>query len=170
MRGRHRRAADRVVAAGSGRHRTNAAGDAFARPCAGAIARSGLSLDRLRALRNCRVGRIETDSARGVTLAELLFDRVLERGETHLAEYSLEHGAPPAEPPNTHFREFDRPVREYLLEVRFGAGSRPRRSWQYARAGAEGPPEHRELRFDESSGVHAVALDLGPGLFGLGWS
>lgn len=127
-------------------------------------------LPQLQALRNCSVGRVETDSARGVTVAELLFDQPVDRGETHLVEYAFTHtGAPGSDSPNMHFREFGGPVREYLLEVRFDAKAAPWQCWQYA-AGDTGPAESRELRLDNACGVHAVALDFGPGLFGIGWS
>ncbi|WP_199435069.1 hypothetical protein [Qaidamihabitans albus] len=126
-------------------------------------------LPALRALRNCTVGRVEPDSAHGVTVAELLFDRPIDRGETHLVEYSFTGSGPPCAA-NTHFREFGRPVREYLLEVRFEGGDVPFRCWQYAREEAGGTAASRELRLDNASGVHAVALDFGPGVFGIGWS
>jgi hypothetical protein len=43
----------------------------------------------LHAVRNCRIGRAEVDDEHGLTVGELLFDRPISRGETHLIEYSL---------------------------------------------------------------------------------
>ncbi|GAB2974909.1 hypothetical protein GCM10017788_42540 [Amycolatopsis acidiphila] len=126
----------------------------------------GAAPPRLHALRNCRAGRVEVDPEHGLTAAELIFDRSIDRGETQLIEYTLTNGGPPyPECANTHYREFRRPVREYLLEIQFDTA--PARCWQYARTGdAE---EGRDLQLDATGGVHAVALDFGPGVFGIGW-
>jgi hypothetical protein len=120
---------------------------------------------RLDALRNCRAGRVEVDTEHGLTAAELLFDRPIDRGETQLIEYTLTNGGPPyPECANTYYREFRRPVREYLLEIHFDAA--PAQCWQYARPG----DDRRELHLDTTGGVHAVALDFGPGVFGISWA
>lgn len=125
---------------------------------------------QLHAVRNCRVGRAEVDEAHGLLVAELLFDRPIDRGETHLIEYTLTNGGPPyPECRNTYYREFRRPVREYLLEVRFAPGTAPDRCWQYSRNGQTGSRTRRRLRLDGGDGVHAVALDFGPGVFGIDW-
>lgn len=124
----------------------------------------------LQAVRNCRVGRAEVDEQHGLTVAELIFDRPIDRGETHLIEYALTNSGPPyPDCRKTHFREFRRPVREYLLEVRFEPGAAPERCWQYARNGDAGALVRRPLKLDGGDGVHAVALDFGPGVFGINW-
>lgn len=121
---------------------------------------------RLHALRNCTAGRVEVDLRNGLTAAELVFDRVIDRGETHLIEYTLTNGGPPyPDCSNTYYREFRRPVREYLLEIAFDAA--PAKCWQYTQV--ETAKERRELEPDTTGGVHAVALDFGPGVFGIGW-
>ncbi|WP_020666631.1 hypothetical protein [Amycolatopsis nigrescens] len=125
----------------------------------------------LHTLRNCRAGRVEVDAEHGLTVAELLFDQPIDRGETHLIEYSLTNSGPPyPESRNTYYREFRRPVREYLLEIRFDTGTAPEHCWQYSRKGSDEPDDRRELKVDKADGVHAVALDFGPGVFGIGWS
>ncbi|SEP52770.1 hypothetical protein [Amycolatopsis saalfeldensis] len=127
------------------------------------------TVPELHAVRNCRVGRAEVDDAHGILVAELLFERSVDRGETHLIEYSLTNSGPPyPECRNTHYREFRRPVREYLLEVRFTPEAVPERCWQYARPN-EGTPSRRRLELDGGHGVHAVALDFGPGIYGIEW-
>ncbi len=127
----------------------------------------------LHAVRNCRVGRAEIDEEHGLIVAELLFDQPINRGETHLIEYTLTNGGPPyPECRNTHYREFRRPVREYLLEVRFAPGTAPGRCWQYSRDGADGADgalARRPLKLDGADGVHAVTFDFGPGVFGIDW-
>ncbi|ATY13875.1 hypothetical protein CU254_28200 [Amycolatopsis sp. AA4] len=127
------------------------------------------AVPELQPVRNCRVGRAEVDDDHGILVAELLFDRALERGETHLIEYTLRNSGPPyPQCRATHYREFRRPVREYLLEVRFDPTAVPARCWQYANATDEAPARRR-LRLDSGNGVHAIALDFGPGIFGIGW-
>jgi len=124
----------------------------------------------LHAVRNCRVGRAEIDEAHGLLVTELLFDEPINRGETHLIEYTLTNSGPPyPECRNTHYREFRRPVREYLLEVRFAPGTAPGHCWQYSRNGANGTLARRPLKLDGADGVHAVTFDFGPGVFGIDW-
>ncbi|TQI94340.1 hypothetical protein [Amycolatopsis cihanbeyliensis] len=124
----------------------------------------------LHALRNCTVGRAEVDVEHGLTVAELLFDRPINRGETHLIEYSLTNEGPPyPECQNTHYREFRSPIREYLLEIRFDNGCVIRNCWQYKQGTEDNSMDRRELTIDGTNGVHAVALDFGPGVFGIDW-
>jgi hypothetical protein len=124
----------------------------------------------LHAVRNCRVGRAEVDEGHGLLVAELVFDQPINRGETHLIEYTLTNEGPPyPECRNTYYREFRRPVREYLLEVRFAADAAPACCWQYSSNENEGASARRQLKLDGADGVHAVALDFGPGVFGIDW-
>ncbi|GAA3548966.1 hypothetical protein GCM10022222_35720 [Amycolatopsis ultiminotia] len=123
----------------------------------------------LHPVRNCRTGRAEVDDQHGLLVAELLFEHTLARGETHLIEYTLVNAGPPYPRCRaTHYREFRRSVREYLLEVRFASEAVPARCWQYSRT-PEGATTRRRLRLDSGHGVHAIALDFGPGIFGIGW-
>ncbi|MEU6643333.1 hypothetical protein ABZ863_12370 [Saccharomonospora sp. NPDC046836] len=125
----------------------------------------------LRAERNCTLGRVEVDHARGLTLAELLFGRTLDDGGTQLVEYSLRYEHPRhRRARKSHFREFFHPVSEYLLEVRFGQTALPERCWRYARPAHGGLTESSELRLDDDNGVQALALDFGPGVFGIAWT
>jgi len=126
----------------------------------------GSAPPRLHALRNCSAGRVEVDTKYGLTAAELMFDRPIDRGETQVIEYTLANAGPPYPAcENTYYREFRRPVREYLLEIEFDAP--PVECWQYSRTtDAEG---RRALDLDTAGGAHAVALDFGPGVFGIAW-
>ncbi|SFO89177.1 hypothetical protein SAMN05421810_101312 [Amycolatopsis arida] len=122
------------------------------------------------AQRNCSVGRVAHDAEHGLTVAELLFHRPVDRDETYLVEYTVTNAGPPyPQGDRTHYREFRRPVREYLLEVHFGR-ARPRRCWRYSRTGPGEPEARRDLRVDAGGAAHAVALDFGPGVFGIAWS
>ncbi|WP_132879570.1 hypothetical protein [Tamaricihabitans halophyticus] len=125
---------------------------------------------RLQALRNCRVGKMATDEQHGLVAAELLFDREINQHETFLIEYSLSNTGPPFPTcQNTNWREFRRKIREYLLEVRFATERTPKSCWQYQRGSSDETTEWHELAIDPANGAHAVALDFGPGVFGIKW-
>ncbi|WP_436491911.1 helix-turn-helix domain-containing protein [Actinokineospora sp. HUAS TT18] len=120
------------------------------------------------AVRNCRLGRVVTRRADGLTVAELLFDRPLTRGETVITEHEIIHAAPyPVD--RNYERKFRLPVREFVLEVSFDPAAMPARVEQYSRTGG-GPELTVPATLDPGGGVHSVALDFGPGCFGFRWS
>lgn len=122
------------------------------------------------ALRNCVLGSLAADEAHGVIVAELLFDRPLDEGESCLIEYSLTNDAsalPPAR--NAYEREFRRPIREYLLEIASHPEHPPIRCRRYQRKAPSGRLERYSLEPGRAGDVHAVALDFGPGVFGIEW-
>ncbi|MEV4318874.1 hypothetical protein [Actinocrispum sp. NPDC049592] len=124
----------------------------------------------LTAVRNCHLGRQQIDSDNGLMVAELMFDQPIRRGETYLIEYELENAGPPYPTCNrTHWREFRRPIREYLLEIHFNSANVPARCQQFARPTGQKHPRMRNLSLDTRRSVHAVAIDFGPGLFGIEW-
>ena len=124
----------------------------------------------LRTVRNCHLGRQQVDTANGLMVAELLFDQPIRRGETYLIEYELENSGPPYPTCNrTHWREYRRPIREYLLEIHFTSSTIPSRCQQFARPAGQKHPRMRNLTLDACRSVHAVAIDFGPGLFGIEW-
>lgn len=124
----------------------------------------------VRAIRNCRVGRCETDRQLGILVAELLFDHPLVRGETYLIEYELRYSGPPYPAvEKTHWREFRRAIREYLVEVQFPDTHRPFRCHQFAKPAGHQHPRVRDLKVDTTNCAHAVAIDFGPGVFGIEW-
>lgn len=122
---------------------------------------------RVRALRNCRTGRVVARPDIGFLAAELLFERPLRRGETVLTEHELVTSAP--FPPATNYeRKFRFPVREYVLEVGFDGDEKPARCMRYARPDT-GKEEVMAMPMDDVSSVHAVALNFGPGCYGFRW-
>jgi hypothetical protein len=124
----------------------------------------------LTTVRNCHLGRQQVDTANGLMVAELMFDQPIRRGETYLIEYELENAGPPYPTCNrTHWREFRRPIREYLLEIHFNSATVPGRCQQFARPAGQKHPRMRNLSLDACQSVHAVAIDFGPGLFGIEW-
>jgi hypothetical protein len=125
----------------------------------------------IRPIRSCHLGKVLTDHAQDVVVAELLFDRALERGETILMEYELLD--PPSgthEDDYTYCRLFRLPVRQYLLELRFDPTTPPARCETFA-----GDPSGHELEpakrmvLDRYGRAHTVALDFGMGVFGARW-
>lgn len=124
----------------------------------------------LSAVRNCAVGRVEEDPQAGLTLAELVFSRPIDTGETHLIEYSLEYRhQPDSDSRKAHFREFWKPIPEYLLEVDFESGRFPEQCWRYSHRSNGGAAESHDLTIDELGRAHAIATNFGPGVFGIGW-
>ncbi|WP_434445053.1 XRE family transcriptional regulator [Lentzea sp. E54] len=112
----------------------------------------------VRALKDCQVGRVVQDPAQGLLVAELLFDRVLRKGESIVIEHELVNQAPC--PPATNYeRTFRLPAREYVLEVTF-EGAPPASVTQLA-DGSSVAPRHTLLD---------VALDVPPGVRGFQWS
>ncbi|MGY0232093.1 hypothetical protein [Longispora urticae] len=122
------------------------------------------------AVRGCRPGRVVSDPGTGHTVAELLFERPLRRGESVITEHRMEFHPP--FPPATYFeRKFRLPVREYVQEVRFHPDAVPAHCYQQVSDSATGSPHRvRGLRIDASHSVHAVALDVRPGVFGIQWA
>jgi hypothetical protein len=122
-------------------------------------------------LRNCRLGRIAVDHDAHILVAELLFDRALATGETLIMEYQVvnpvsDYGATA----DAYFRRLRLPVRDYVVEVQFDRGNLPVRCQQFSSpAGDVRLARRRNLTISPTGDVHAVALGVGPGLFGIEW-
>ncbi|MGV9596682.1 hypothetical protein ACWDR1_08445 [Streptosporangium sandarakinum] len=91
---------------------------------------------RIRALEDCRVGRIRRDGATALVVAELLFGRALEAGETQVIRYEL------ADPSGVETTEYERvfrfPADQYVLRVAFSPAALPDRVRRFTRH-APGP-------------------------------
>lgn len=127
----------------------------------------------IRALRSCRLGQVLTDHARGVVVAELLFDRTLERGETVLMEYEVVHTPEVpsgAEQDHIYSRRFRLPVREYVIELQFDPARPPLSCESYVAHpdGQETEPP-KPLAVDRHGRTHAVVLDFGLASFCVRW-
>lgn len=123
----------------------------------------------VRALRHCRVGKTVFAAHPGYLVAEILFDRPLNRGDTIVIEYALV-----CAPPYARSARFERalrhPVREYLLEVAFDPAALPIRCCQYARSNVLQEQDRiRGLQLDPSHCVQLAKLDAAPGLHGIRW-
>ncbi|MEV6211094.1 hypothetical protein [Kitasatospora sp. NPDC051914] len=124
----------------------------------------------VRAEENCRPGRIRRDRAAELLVAELLLDRRLRAGETHLLRYGFDD-APTATPSCEYVRGFNAGAGQYVLQVTFDPAALPVRCYRFAvRAPGEPPYEREELTLDGHHSAHHVATGLPPGLLGIGWA
>jgi hypothetical protein len=122
----------------------------------------------VRAVANCRAGRVRRDLASGLVVAELLFDRVLRIGDTAIIEYEIvdESGARCAE----YHRGVRFPTRQFVLQVRFHADALPVRCYWYRQRHIAGPETFREeLTLSGYRTVHIVEPDVQPGIVGIRW-
>ncbi|MCG8921941.1 helix-turn-helix domain-containing protein [Lentzea sp. CC55] len=131
---------------------------------------TGSAQPALTAVRSCQVGRVARERTNGVLVAELVFDEPISTGDSVAIEYELIYPRPTAE--HTHFRRFAERVHDYVLEIKFPAGSPPESCEQFASgpAGAELSGGTRPAPVDEGGCAHAAALDFGPGLYGMRWT
>jgi hypothetical protein len=129
------------------------------------------SAPEITGLRNCRLGRIAVDHEAHVLVAELLFDRSLSTGETLIMEYQVnnpvsDHGTIA----DSYCRRLRLPVRDYVVEVQFDPDAVPARCQQFSSpAGDVRLARRRNLTVSTTGEAHAVALGVGPGLFGIEW-
>jgi hypothetical protein len=118
------------------------------------------ALPEIRAVKGCRVGRVERDAA-GVIGAELLFLEPLRRGQTVVVEYELLATGPgPLE--HEYTRRLRLPMRQYLLEVAFA--DHPAGCW------AVRGEDERPLTLDAAGRVHLVDTDCTAGRTGIRWA
>ncbi len=123
----------------------------------------------VRAVENCRPGRIRRDQTSRLVIAELLLDRRLRTGDTHLLAYGFDD-APSVEPSAEYLRGFNSGAAQYVLQASFHPGALPVRCHRIAAhsPGAE-PYESEELTLDGHSSVHLVGSGLAPCLLGIRW-
>ncbi|OZM71584.1 transcriptional regulator [Amycolatopsis antarctica] len=121
----------------------------------------------VRALHNCRLGRVVARPEDGLLVAELLFPRPLRAGDTVITEHELANIAP--FPLATGYeRKFRLPVREYVLEVVFDGVRPPAHCESYSRRDSESE-KTVNVPVAENGSVHSVALGFGPGVYGFRW-
>ncbi|MCX4747039.1 hypothetical protein OG455_16140 [Kitasatospora sp. NBC_01287] len=123
----------------------------------------------VRAEENCRPGRIRRDQASRLVIAELLLDRRLRTGETHLLGYGFDD-APAPGPSTEYVRGFNSGTGQYVLQATFHPRALPVRCHRFAsRAPGTAPYESEELTLDGQHCVHLVATGLAPCLLGISW-
>ncbi|GAA3666974.1 hypothetical protein GCM10022267_61770 [Lentzea roselyniae] len=119
----------------------------------------GRPLPELRALKNCEIGRLVQDEDRGFLVAELMFDRVLRKGESIVIEHELVNQDEELSPlAFSYERAFRLPTREYVLELTF-EGAAPASVVQLA----------DNSQVEPSRTLLDVSLDVQPGVRGFRW-
>ncbi|MFI9718860.1 hypothetical protein ACIHFE_04275 [Streptomyces sp. NPDC052396] len=123
----------------------------------------------VRALENCRVGRVRSHADSGVVVAELLFDTRLRAGETYVLGYGFTDGT--GGQSREYVRGFNFAGGQYVLEIRFDAAALPVRCRRFTRASANAPRSgQQELTLaGRHRGVHLVEQVERPGILGIGW-
>ncbi len=126
---------------------------------------------RLRVAAPHRIGRMIENADTGLVVAEILFDRPLERGEIVVLEYTQEPRTPRPHSTVMH-TVLHAPVRETVLEVRFDLAALPASCYFFRTANLdpEERPQERLLRPDAIGSVLAVALSAGPCRLGIRWN
>ncbi|TWV39898.1 hypothetical protein FRZ03_23415 [Streptomyces misionensis] len=124
---------------------------------------------RVRALENCRTGRVRFDHDSGVLVAELLFGTRLRAGDTFLFRYAVEDGT--ARAAREYLRGFDVPGGQYALQVRFDAAALPVRCHRFTQHSPAAPRGGRqELPVTAPHHcVHVVEPRIRPGVVGIAW-
>jgi hypothetical protein len=89
---------------------------------------------QVRALENCRIGRIRRHHETGVLAAELLFDIRLRAGDTFLFRYTVEDGT--AGVCREYVRGADSPGGQYALQVCFDSSALPVRCHRFTQHSA----------------------------------
>ncbi|HEX6076716.1 MAG TPA: hypothetical protein VFZ32_15810 [Micromonosporaceae bacterium] len=116
--------------------------------------------------RYCRPGRIREST--GYTVAELVLDRVLRRGECAVLEYEMT--IPKSVDGADEFaRRFTAPTRQYALSAVFDPDTLPARCYGYQRLAVDGPDRCVEELRPAGNTVQTVAIDFLPGIVGLRW-
>ncbi len=121
----------------------------------------------VRALENCRTGRVRTHDETGVLVAELLFDTRLRAGETHLFRYGVEDGT--AGVSREYVRGFGAAGGQYALQVRFDEAALPARCHRFTQHSGGGA--RRPAGNSSSAGTARCTSwnrGCGPGCWGSG--
>ena len=117
---------------------------------------------QVRAGEGCRVGRVRALPTAGLLAAELLFDRRLVAGETHVFRYAVS-GCGGAPSPGVE-RAFTQPVDSYLAQLEFHRRAVPARcTRQHLPATGRDQDGPEDLQCWLGRLVSAYFTDLGPG-------
>ncbi|MFF9261344.1 hypothetical protein [Streptomyces longwoodensis] len=123
----------------------------------------------VRALENCRTGRVRLHPATGILVAELLFDTRLRAGDTFLFRYAVEDGT--AGVCREYVRGHGPAGGQYALQVRFDARALPvrcHRFVQHSPAAPRGGRQDLPLSRRHHS-VHLVEPRVRSGMPGIAW-
>ncbi|MFJ5258932.1 hypothetical protein ACIQAC_00445 [Streptomyces sp. NPDC088387] len=122
----------------------------------------------VRALENCRTGRVRRHHETGVLVAELHFDTRLRAGDTYLFRYTVEDGT--ANACHEYVRGFGPAGGQYALQVAFHEHALPLRCHRFTQHSAAAPRSGRqELPLTAHHSVHLVEPRVRSGIVGIGW-
>ncbi|MGW1670821.1 hypothetical protein [Streptomyces sp. NPDC002324] len=123
----------------------------------------------VRALENCRSGRVRWDRETGVLVAELLFDTRLRSGDTYLFRYGFDDGT--AGVCTEYVRGFRSPGGQYALQVRFDERALPLRCHRFSQHSPAAPRGGRQILplSGPHRSVHLVEPRVRTGVVGIGW-
>jgi hypothetical protein len=124
---------------------------------------------RVRALENCRTGRVRWDQDTGVLVAELLFGTRLGSGDTFLFRYGIDDGTAGAS--GEYLHRFGFPGGQYALQVRFDAAALPARCHRFTQHSPAAPRSNRQelpVTWPHHC-VHVVEPRIRPGIVGISW-
>ncbi|MDX6364000.1 MAG: hypothetical protein QOC85_3010 [Streptomyces sp.] len=123
----------------------------------------------VRALENCRTGRVRWHHETGVLVAELLFDTRLRAGDTYLFRYGFDDGT--AGTSCEYLRGFSFAGGQYALQVRFDERALPVRCHRFTQHSAAAPRSGRqELTLSgQHRSVHLVEPRVRSGIVGIAW-
>jgi hypothetical protein len=120
------------------------------------------------AVRNCRIGRTRMEKKTGVIAAEIVFDRILDKGDTVAIEYEFKIES--TVPTGRYYRGFSVPGSDFVLQVQFDPASVPARCYRFERRNAGAPDQGvKEVWIGSMQGAHLLATDVPPGVVGLRW-
>ncbi|MFJ5777148.1 hypothetical protein [Streptomyces sp. NPDC093094] len=124
----------------------------------------------VRALENCRTGRVRRHHETGILVAELLFDTRLRAGDTFLFRYAVEDATAGAS--YECVRTFGPPGGQYVLQVTFDERALPARCHRFTQHSAAAPRSGRqELPLTaRHHSVHLVEPRVRSGIVGIGWN
>ncbi|MGC0332731.1 hypothetical protein RKD23_005721 [Streptomyces sp. SAI-170] len=123
----------------------------------------------VRALENCRIGRVRRHHETGILVAELLFDARLRAGDTFLFRYAVEDGTAGAS--YECVRGFGPPGGQYVLQVRFDERTLPLHCHRFTQHSAAAPRSGRQALplTAHHHTVHLVEPRVRSGIVGIGW-
>ncbi|MPY59513.1 hypothetical protein [Streptomyces spongiae] len=123
----------------------------------------------VRALENCRTGRVRFHHGTGVLVAELLFDIRLRTGDTFLFRYRIEDGTAGAS--HEYVRGFGYSGGQYALQVCFDERALPVRCHRFTQHTAAAPRTgHLDLPLSRRHrSVHLVEPRVRSGILGIRW-
>jgi hypothetical protein len=118
-------------------------------------------------LQSCTLGRVLTDHTAGLTVGELMLDRVLAAGEVAAVTYTLRFG--PGHVVDHYHRRFTRPAPLYVCQVQFGSRA-PRLVRGFEQRQLTGPRvQGAVLPLGASHAATFAARDVAPGIVGVRW-